>query len=120
MAPEIAVRISSSEGSGFSSSSARAVITIPGVQKPHCRPCSSWKPCWTGSSSPSFSIDSIVRTLCPSQLAARVVQDLTGRPSMWTTQAPQLEVSQPQWVPVSPSVSRRKWTSSRAGSISSV
>ena len=35
IAPEIAVRISSSVGSGFASSSARAVMIIPGVQKPH-------------------------------------------------------------------------------------
>ena len=35
MAPEIAVRISWSVGSGFSSSRARAVINMPGVQNPH-------------------------------------------------------------------------------------
>src|ERR1700759_4914423 len=33
-------------------------------------------------------------------------------------QAPQLDVSQPQWVPVKPGVSRMKWTSSRRGSMS--
>jgi len=33
-------------------------------------------------------------------------------------QAPQLVVSQPMWVPVSPSVSRMKWTSNRRGSTS--
>src|SRR5215213_9318923 len=51
-------------------------------------------------------------------MAARTVQDLTGSPSWSTTHAPQLEVSQPQWVPVSPSVSRRKCTSSSRGSTS--
>ena len=30
------------------------------------------------------------------------VHDFTGLPSISTTQAPQLEVSQPQWVPVRP------------------
>ena len=40
-----------------------------------------------------------------------MVQDLALRPSTMTVQAPQLEVSQPMWVPVSPSPSRRKWTS---------
>src|SRR3954469_99159 len=35
-------------------------------------------------------------------------------------QAPQLEVSQPQWVPVRPGVSRMKWTSSVRGSTSRV
>ena len=39
-------------GAGLRSSSARAVSIIPGVQKPHCRPCSSMKPCCTGSSVP--------------------------------------------------------------------
>ena len=41
----------SSVGSGLRSSSARAVIIMPGVQKPHCRPWHCMKPCWTGSSS---------------------------------------------------------------------
>ncbi len=106
IAPEIAVRISRSVGSGFSSSSARVVISMPGVQKPHCRACISWKPCWIGSSRPSTSSDSTVRISCPSHMAARMVHDLTGCPSISTTQAPQLEVSQPQWVPVRPAVSR--------------
>src|SRR3954471_24993617 len=53
-------------------------------------------------------------------MAASVVQDFTGLPSMSTTQAPQLDVSQPQCVPVSPSVSRMKCTSSRRGSMSAV
>ena len=39
---------------------------------------------------------------------------------MSTTQVPQLDVSQPQCVPVRPSSSRRKWTSSRRGSTSRV
>ena len=118
MPPEIAVRISCSVGSGFSSSSARAVISIPGVQKPHCSACVSWKPCWIGSSPPSTSSDSTVRISWPSHIAARIVHDLTGSPSISTTQAPQLEVSQPQCVPVRPGVSRMKWTSSWRGSIS--
>ena len=106
IAPEIAIRISSSLGSGFSSSSARVVISIPGVQNPQCRACSSWKPCWIGSSCPFRSSDSTVRISWPSAIAARIVHDLTGLPSMRTTHAPQFEVSQPQWVPVSPGVSR--------------
>ena len=107
MAPEIAVRISCSVGFGFSSSSARAVISIPGVQNPHCSAWRSWKPSWTGSSLPSTSRSSTVRISWPSHIAARIVHDLTGWPSISTTQAPQLEVSQPQWVPVRSSVSRR-------------
>jgi hypothetical protein len=34
-----------------------------------------------------------------------------ARPFMWTVQAPHCAVSQPTWVPVSCSVSRRNWTS---------
>ena len=41
---------------------------------------------------------------------------LDGAPSTSTVQAPQLPVSQPMWVPVRPSSSRRKWMRSwRAG-----
>src|SRR5262245_28872951 len=43
-----------------------------------------------------------------------------GVPSSRTVQAPQPEVSQPTWVPVSPSCSRRKWTSSSLGSTSAL
>jgi hypothetical protein len=36
--PDIASRISSAVGSGLWSSSQRAVISMPGVQNPHCSP----------------------------------------------------------------------------------
>ena len=91
-------------GTGWCPAGARAVIIMPGVQKPHCSPCSVMKPCWTGSSSPARSIPSTVRTACRSAIAASTVQLFTGTPSMVTTQTPQLEVSQPQWVPVRPQV----------------
>src|SRR6478752_2545014 len=116
----MASRIVSSDGSGSRSSRARAVINIPGVQKPHCRPWHCMKPSWTGSSLPSTSRPSTVRTACPEAIAASIVQDFTGSPSTSTTQVPQLEVSQPQCVPVSPSSSRRKCTSSVRGSTSAV
>ena len=107
-----------SVGFGFSSSSARVVISMPGVQKPHWSACVSWKPCWIGSSRPSTSSDSTVLISWPSHITASVVHDFTGRPSISTTHAPQFEVSQPQWVPVRPGVSRMKWTSSCRGSTS--
>src|SRR3954453_14236796 len=53
-------------------------------------------------------------------MTASVVHDFTGSPPTSTVHTPQLEVSQPQCVPVRPSVSRRKWTSSRRGSTSAV
>src|SRR5215208_1301626 len=62
---------------------------------------------------------SIVVTSQPSAWTASTVQDFTASPSRWTVQAPQLEVSQPTCVPVSPRLSRRKWTSSNLGSTSS-
>ena len=114
----MASRISASPGSGLWSSSQRAVIIMPGVQNPHCRPWHSMKPCWTGSSGPSRSRSSTVRTMRPSAIAASTVHALTGLASSHTTQLPQLDVSQPQWLPVRPSSSRRKWMSSSRGSTS--
>src|SRR6266536_4318666 len=43
-----------------------------------------------------------------------------GTPSSSTVQAPQPEVSQPMWVPVRCSSSRRRWTSSSLGSTSAL
>ena len=42
----------------------------------------------------------------PSAWTAKTVHDLTLCPSISTVQAPQLLVSQPMWVPVSPAFSR--------------
>src|SRR3954469_9827711 len=78
------------------------------------------KPCWIGSSAPPVASPSTVRTSWPPAIAASTVHDLTGSPSSHTTQVPQLLVSQPQWVPVRPSTSRRKCTSSSRPSISRV
>ena len=47
-----------------------------------------------------FEIPSMVVTLDPSACPTSTVQDLTARPSIWTTQAPHWLVSQPTWVPV--------------------
>ncbi len=106
--PDIASRISSSAGSGLLSSSQRAVIIMPGVQKPHCRPWQTAKASCTGSSLPPGARPSTVVTRRPSAMTASIVQDLSGVSSSHTTQAPQLDVSQPQCVPVNLSSSRRK------------
>ena len=63
---------------------------------------------------------SIVVTSAPSAWTVSTVHDLTASPSTCTVHAPQLDVSQPTCVPVSPRVSRRKWTSSNRGSTSAV
>ncbi len=79
---------------------------MPGVQKPHCRPCSCMKPSWIGWSLPSCSSPSTVITSRPSACTASTVQDFTGTPSSSTVQAPQCVVSQPMWVPVSRSLAQ--------------
>src|SRR5690348_6247380 len=84
---------------------------MPGVQNPHCSPWQATKPCCTGSSVAPFASPSTVRTRWPSAITASTVQDFTGTSSSQTVQTPQLDVSQPQWVPVRPRSSRRKWTS---------
>src|SRR6185312_7088313 len=105
--PERASRMASSLGSGLRFSSQRAVSIMPGVQKPHCRPWHWANAFWTGSRVPPMvARPSTVKTRRPSAIAASTVQDLTGVSSSQTTQAPQLEVSQPQCDPVRPSSSR--------------
>jgi hypothetical protein len=106
--PDIASRTSSSVGSGLRSSSHRAVISMPGVQKPHCSPWQAAKASCTGSSAVPDARPSTVATRRPSAMTASTVQDLTGVSSSHTTQAPQLDVSHPQCEPVRPISSRRK------------
>jgi hypothetical protein len=118
--PDIASLTSASVGSGLLSSSHRAVIIMPGVQKPHCSPWQAAKASWTGSSRVAVARPSTVVTRRPSAITASTVHDLTGVSSSQITQAPQLDVSQPQCEPVSPSSSRMKWMSSRRGSTSRV
>ncbi len=118
--PDIASRISSEVGSGFWSSSQRAVISMPGVQNPHCSPWQAAKPSCTGSSAPPRPKPSTVSICRLSAMTASTVHDLTGVWSSQITQAPQFEVSQPQCEPVSRSSSRRKWISSSRGSTTRV
>ena len=54
----------------------------------------------------------------PSAETASIVHDLADTPSTTTVHAPQLLVSQPMWVPVSPKFSRRRWTRRSRGSTS--
>src|SRR5262249_22463593 len=97
-----------------------AVMIMPGVQKPHCRPWFSRNASCIGwSLSPSARL-SMVRTSVPSAVSTSMVQDFTAIPLTCTTQAPHWEVSQPTWVPVSRRFSRRNWTSRVRGSTSAV
>ena len=60
----------------------------------------------------------MVTMSAPSAWAASTVHDFTDSPLSSTVQAPHELVSQPMFVPVSPSVSRRYCTSSSLGSTS--
>src|SRR4051794_35228415 len=94
-----------------------AVMIMPGVQNPHCRPwCSRKASCIGCSGAPSAASPSIVLTSWPSAITASVVQDFTALPSRWTTQAPHCEVSHPTCVPVRRRFSRKNCTSSVRGS----
>ena len=78
-----------------------AFITMPGVQKPHCRACLSRNASWTGCRSVSLPTPSIVTISAPSACRASTVQDFTASPLISTVQAPHCVVSQPTCVPVS-------------------
>ncbi len=92
---------------------------MPGVQKPHCRPCISRKPsCSACSVPPGSAMPSMVSIEAPSACTANMVQDFTDLPSRSTVQAPQWLVSQPICEPVRPRSSRRKWISRVRGSTS--
>src|SRR5438034_931590 len=55
--------MSSSVGSGFSCNSAMLVSIMPGVQKPHCSPCSCLNAAWMGCRVPPAASASAVVTL---------------------------------------------------------
>src|SRR5919198_937794 len=119
MFPSSPRRISGSVSrSPFVPSSSTAVMIIPGVQKPHWSAWRSQNACWSGWSSPPCARPSIVVISLPSAWTASKVHDFTACPSRWIVQAPQSDVSQPIFVPVSPRSSRRKSTSSVRGSTS--
>ena len=82
-------------GAGSPPAGWSAAITMPGVQKPHCRPCSSRNACCTGSSCRPAARPSAVVTVRPLACTASTVQDFTDSPSSSTVQAPQDVVSQP-------------------------
>src|SRR2546427_2804831 len=114
----MASRICCSLGFLLRSRSALVVMSMPGVQKPHCRPCFSVKPSCTGWSLPPCSRPSTVVIFAPSACTASTVHDFTGFPSRTTVHAPQCEVSQPTCVPVIRNTSRMRWTSRRRDSTS--
>src|SRR5262249_60139912 len=76
--PSSPARTSCSVGCGFSASRLVATITMPGVQKPHCKPWFSRNACCTTPREPSsLTTPSAVVTARPLAWTARPVQDLT-------------------------------------------
>src|SRR3954469_16578378 len=120
MFPLMAHRMSSSDGRGFSSRRCFATSIMPGVQKPHCSPCSSLNPSWIGSRPSAPIMPSTVVIARPSACTPNTVHDFTGVPSSSTVHAPHEVVSHPMCVPVYPRVSRMTWTRSWRGSTSVV
>ena len=54
-------------------------MIMPGVQKPHCRPCFSQNAVWSGCrASPLVAMPSIVVTVAPSAWTASIVQLFTA------------------------------------------
>ena len=93
-------------GFGVLFTKSRAVITIPGVQNPHCiAPFSTNFSC-NLCNSPFVETPSIVVISAPSYLNAGVMQLNTGSLLTITVHAPQLPCSQPTLVPVNPAFSR--------------
>ncbi len=82
-------------------------MIIPGVQKPHCRPCFSRKASCIACSAPFDASPSMVVTDAPSAWTASTVHDFTASPSRCTVHEPHCDVSQAIFVPVSPRWSRR-------------
>ncbi len=87
-------------------------MIMPGVQKPHWKPCAARKAfCigWeAGCPSPRQGPErpSMVVTALPCARKAGTRQECTGSPSRWTVQAPQSPESQPFLTPNQPA-SRR-------------
>ena len=64
-------------------------MIMPGVQKPHWRPCCSQNACLERvQPGVAGARPSMVVTLQPSAWTASIVQDFTARPSRWTVHAP--------------------------------
>src|SRR5258706_2387317 len=119
--PSSSARIVFSSAPGWRPTRSMALITMPGVQKPHCRPWQSRNASCIGCILPSAAArPSIVRTVAPCACAASTLHAFTALPSRWTVHAPHWAVSHPTWVPVRPRFTRMKSTRSVRGSTSAV
>ena len=94
-----------------------------GCDTSNCGSCVVWldaKPVKSCTLLAAMADGRTLRTVRPSAIGVSTVHDFTGLPLSQTMQVPQFDVSQPQWLPVRPSSSRRKWMSSSRGSTSLV
>src|SRR5262244_1286647 len=103
------MRTSCSVGFGLSRRNSVSVVSIPGVQKPHCRPWLSRNASCSGLSLSGLGASpSTVVIEWPSACTASIRQERAERSSNRMVQAPHTPCSQPRCVPVSPIVWRRK------------
>jgi hypothetical protein len=103
--PDIAASMSSSVGFAFCLRSAAAVMIWPDWQYPHWGTSSAIQAFWTGCDL-SGDRPSIVVIFFPATSSTVVTQDRMASPSRCTVQAPHRARPHPNFVPVSPSVSR--------------
>src|SRR6185312_10357667 len=100
--PETAVLTSSSDGFWLVASSAAQLMTMPGVQKPHCMASWAMNCSWIGASlSPLASPSTVVTARVPTS-SASVMHEQTGMPSRCTVQALHEPRSHTTLVPVMP------------------
>ena len=83
---------------------------MPGVQKPHCSALRRDEGLLQVGDLAASDTPSMVSTSAPAHCTASMRQPRTVTPSSRTVQAPHTPCSQPTWLPVSPSRSRRKST----------
>src|SRR5215831_596292 len=112
-------RICASEGCGFLSSIAFAVIICPFWQNPHCGTCSSIHACCSGCNLPFEESPSSV-VISPFTEDAGRMQERTAAPLMITVHAPHCPSPQPYLGPWKPRSLRRMYSSGVDGSPSTV
>ena len=104
-------------GFGLRSSRAAQLITMPGVQKPHCMASCFTKAAWTGCIVSPWDRPSMVVIWRPMVSIDKVMQASAGVLSIQTVHAEQEPRSQTTLVPVSPMLSRRVWARVSRGSM---
>ena len=106
MLPAIPSSMSSSVGFGFEDSSDTACMICPGWQYPHCGTFTSAHAFCTACG-PCVEMLSIVVISRPCSFAIDLEQERTALPFSSTVHAPHNAMPQPNFVPVSPRMSRR-------------